>query len=117
MVEGDTEAGGAGGRGSGPAAGGGRAGTELARCRASGPAAARASAPARRESENFLRLRLSAASADSGCSGPPRVLRSGLRCESLPESERSLPLNDKLSLNLYLKATSHGLTLALLDSY
>lgn len=80
MVDGDTDAGAGGGaRGSGPHAGGGRAGTELARCSASVRAVSRASAPARRESENFFRFRLSAASAVSGCSGPLRVLRSGLR--------------------------------------
>lgn len=105
MVDGDTLAGAGGGaRGSGPGGGGGRAGTELARCSASEPAAARAAraaSPARRESENFFRLRLSAASAVSGCSGPLRVVRSGLRCESLPESE-PLALNKNQLDNLEL---------------
>lgn len=92
VVEGEMEGG--GGRGArGGATGGARAGTELARCSASAaPAGERASSATRRESENFLRFRLSAASAVSGCSGPLRVTRSGLRCESLPESDRSLPL-------------------------
>lgn len=61
---------------------------------------------ARRESENFLRLRLSAASAVSGCSAPPR--RSGLRCESEPEAEpeRSLPLHTTQQLPTHAAKTT-----------